>query len=213
MEPCPYVCKHSEPTSTAYTGDKCGCTQCPNFPICKVWASPTFFEQCNGRCGYCEAVFAKNLRFHHRITECTVCLEDEPVLVEHPAGCGHTLCVTCIRILFAESGNPYPKPTATAYGYTTKCKCNACTDDHPCGQELAVWQSNNPVACYAYVEAEVAREQRWVAELRQDKANRYLCPTCRKDTRNTYMILAQVSATRPVTNCTNSECIIIRYNM
>jgi hypothetical protein len=83
----------------AETGNGGPLLACPNNEFCAAWY-PTEFHDCwGGRCCECDVMLRHTLVFRDTEPdwECPVCYEHHDRAVEHPAECGHLVCMPCLR--------------------------------------------------------------------------------------------------------------------
>lgn len=177
-------CEHGDEmygnNPSEYDGSKCGCSRCPNFEFCKVWAPPWYFSCHSGRCGNCNSQFAKDLVFRPaRLDEaCPICMNTCPVMVNHPAECGHATCKECFVVQWQHPGEPdWHDPEE--FGFEATC----CTDSGDCAasvctyyKELVAWTKTS-----AGRERDLAnelREEEWCAS-RENLVDPASCPMCR----------------------------------
>jgi len=163
----------------AYDGGKCGCERCPNFTFCKVWAPPYYFDCHAGRCGGCNSQFAKDLEIRPAGPDetCPICLDTCPVMIEHPAECGHATCTGCFEAQWgppeeAEWHAPEEFGFAACCTSTDDCVAPRCTYY----AQLHAWAQTE--AGGHYIAANELREREWDAA-QESVADPASCPLCR----------------------------------
>jgi hypothetical protein len=186
MQPCEGNCMYGDElygcNPLTYDGSKCGCVRCPNFQICHVWAPPLVFDCHSGRCGNCNASFGKDLVFHNDVgsdEDCPVCMDVTTELVEYPTGCGHKVCVGCLRESFWPQ-NPSSIPYAL-FGYENECVCECCedcADGYVCTPEMNRWETEFPDQYAAWTAAEDAQDMAFDRKI-SERADHKKCPLCR----------------------------------
>lgn len=164
----------------AYDGSRCGCKPCPNLRLCHMWLPPEYMDIHRGRCGNCNVTFRKNLVFVDTTPEtCCICLEKQTVFVQHPAGCGHTMCLGCFREQWWPNNTAFVNPRA--FGFATTCACEYCSDkeDWPCEKAIKQWKQTNPADEAAWRQEETQQQAALEAKL-EARSDPQKCPLCRK---------------------------------
>jgi hypothetical protein len=167
-----------------YDGSKCGCKPCPNNEVCRGGHTPPAFLAIHGgTCGTCAM---------HGITpcvvvdceshECVICLGTYTRGVRHPAGCGHTLCIECVRkIWYFDS----PQINEHDYGLPIACACEWCADPASpvlCWDERDRLKALAPDTFARMEKDEAALEEAHDQAYDEDAMERVQerCPVCRR---------------------------------
>lgn len=183
LPPCEANCVHGDPDFdegpvVAYDGSLCGCRRCPNFEVCGTWAPPWVYDCHNGRCMNCNVVFRKDLAFAAGAGDlCSICLETPPRMVQHPAQCGHAVCVACMKSLFHVPEPAWPEPShfgapdAVDGGDTGEYNAAA----------LEAWKAADPAAYAAWTADHDAVEQQHEEQMEIRGRVIKCCPVCRAE--------------------------------
>lgn len=102
---------------------------------------------------------------------CPICLEVPPRAVKHPAGCGHTVCVPCMRDMVNPPVPDLPEPSD--FG------APAAADEDDSAR--SAWIKTHPEEFAAYMEEDLAIEgqREHQAEIHNQALKR--CPVCRAE--------------------------------
>jgi len=111
-----------------YDGSKCGCKRCPNNEVCRGGYMLPEHDVFGGTCSTCvvHGLAQKTLVIVDRqIQDCVICLNTRTRFVQHPAGCGHVICVDCTREIWCGQGR---EPNEHDYNLPVICTCAWCAD-------------------------------------------------------------------------------------
>ena len=185
MEPCSGNCEYGDRLygvdPRAYDGSKCGCVQCPNFEYCAVWVPPAFMS--SGRCFNCDANFRKELVFRDGQEPCPICLGNADRVVEHPAECGHAICIDCFRLQWDPPVLSDLPPER--YGFTSSCgvewwECYHQESTCVCVAEMAIWRRDNPADARRWRMDNTAQHDAYDRTI-MERVDPGICPLCRAD--------------------------------
>ena len=163
-----------------YDGSKCGCTPCPNNEVCRSgYIPPDYTAVFGGTCSTCAVNgLVPCVIVDREIQDCVICLGTHTRFVQHPAGCGHVICVDCTREIWCGEGG---EPNEHDYNLPITCTCAWCADPSLllCWEERDRLQALRPEVFVQMEKDEEAIADHYDIRYKDFQRIQVQCPVCR----------------------------------